>query len=287
MKGTAYLFQASLIIIWWILISVNDEFYQLFSYSTVSSESYFTLLVPDFLLLGILSLVRAYKLKRDLSLIILGAFSYAALFCISASISGKDGFIPTGTMVFGLSFNLYLCYPAIFFRNSINYSNSTNAIKTGIQVISFWALFLGAIPYLILYNSNASIELSDADLILTISVLLFILFSLLGLSSAYFMVLKGKGTPLPIDATNLLVKSGPYKFVRNPMAIAGVGQILSISIAFSSIHVAIYALIGGFAWHFVVRPFEEKDLLQKFGAEFEAYREATFCWFPVNFLTKN
>lgn len=76
MKGTAYLFQASLIIVWWISISINHEFYELFAYSKVTKVAYFALLVPDFLLLGILSLIRAYFVKRDFSLIILGAFAW-------------------------------------------------------------------------------------------------------------------------------------------------------------------------------------------------------------------
>lgn len=279
-SGTAYLFQASLISVWWVLISVCDEFYLLFSFSEISRESYFALLVPDLLLLGVLSLVRAYKESRGLSLIILGAFSYATLFCINASFLGSDGFLPTATMVFGLVFNVYLCYPKFFNRNSVTESLLKNSFKTLIQVLSFWTLFLGVIPYLILFVSKSQIDVIDQPLTLYTGLILFLAFTLLGLSSAFFMVRNGKGTPLPMDATNYLVTAGPYNYIRNPMAVAGVGQIIAISIVFSSVHVAIYSLIGGLAWHFVVRPIEETDLVQKFGSAYLEYKARTRCWIP-------
>ena len=280
MKGTAYLFQSSLIILWWVLISVNEEFYRLFSFSEITKQSYFALLAPDLLLLGILSLVRTYKTSRDLSLIILGAFAYATLFCINAALLGGDGIIPTITMMFGLAFNIYLCYPGFFARSSASKSFYINFFKTVIQILSFWTLFLGIIPYLILYVSTSEIGLSENSLVLISGFFLFLVFSLLGLSSAYSMVQKGNGTPLPIDATNSLVTSGPYAYLRNPMAVAGVGQLLAIALLFNSFHIAVFAIIGGLAWHFIVRPIEEDDLQEKFGSDYSEYKSKIKCWIP-------
>ena len=59
------------------------------------------------------------------------------------------------------------------------------------------------------------------------------------------MVRDGEGTPLPLDQTNRLVVSGPYYYVRNPMAIAGIGQGLSVALIFQSLPVGIYSLLGG------------------------------------------
>lgn len=104
---------------------------------------------------------------------------------------------------------------------------------------------------------------------------------MLGLTSAYFMVRDGAGTPLPLDQTNHLVVSGPYRYVRNPMAIAGIGQGLAISIAFQSIPILIYSVLGAIVWQMVVRPAEERDMAQRFGEPYEVYRRKVSCWIPT------
>ncbi|HCD53364.1 MAG TPA: hypothetical protein DEQ34_13015 [Balneolaceae bacterium] len=286
MKGTAYLFQAALIILWWVMISVNDHVYSVFSYTIINKQSYFALLVPDVLLLGILSLIRAYFKKEVLGYIILGAFSYATLFCINASFLGHDGLIPTTIMTFGLFFNLYLCFPKYFHRQSDSNSLLYNSIKTTIQILSFWLLFLVLIPYIILLNTQPLISLPSSTPLLIVSTALFLLFSLLGLLSAFEMVKKGNGTPLPVDSTNLLVISGPYSLVRNPMAVAGVGQLVSISLAFSSVPILLFAILGALSWHIIVRPIEEQDLYQKFGEDYLHYKRTVKCWIPTSLFEK-
>lgn len=90
----------------------------------------------------------------------------------------------------------------------------------------------------------------------------------------------GAGTPLPLDQTKQLVLSGPYRFVRNPMAVAGVGQGLAIACLFQSLPLAVYALLGAVVWHWVVRPFEEEDLAARFGRSYQDYRARVRCWIP-------
>ncbi|MEL7222174.1 MAG: isoprenylcysteine carboxylmethyltransferase family protein, partial [Bacteroidota bacterium] len=121
-------------------------------------------------------------------------------------------------------------------------------------------------------------EISSSTIIVAIT--LFVLFSMIGLYSAYIMVLFGQGTPLPLDQTQQLVTKGPYKYVRNPMAIAGVGQGIAVAILFCSIHVLVYTLIGAILWQLVVRPLEEKDMLKRFGNDYLAYKRRVRCWIP-------
>jgi protein-S-isoprenylcysteine O-methyltransferase Ste14 len=91
----------------------------------------------------------------------------------------------------------------------------------------------------------------------------------------------GRGTPLPLDAASKLVVVGTYRFVRNPMAISGVGQGLAVALFLGSPLVLIYALMGAFIWQFIFRPLEEADLQQRFGADYENYRRAIRCWIPA------
>ena len=94
------------------------------------------------------------------------------------------------------------------------------------------------------------------------------------------MVRDGGGTPLPLDQTRELVVSGQYRFVRNAMAIAGIGQGLAMATMFQSISVLVYSLLAATIWHFVVRPIEERDMVQRFGASYLDYQESVACWIP-------
>ena len=94
------------------------------------------------------------------------------------------------------------------------------------------------------------------------------------------MAVAGRGTPLPVAMPSRLVIAGPYRFVRNPMAMAGIVQGIAIGILLSSWVVIAYAVIGSVIWNLAVRPHEEADLDQRFGADFRRYRDAVRCWIP-------
>ncbi|HEY0073519.1 MAG TPA: isoprenylcysteine carboxylmethyltransferase family protein [Abditibacteriaceae bacterium] len=98
--------------------------------------------------------------------------------------------------------------------------------------------------------------------------------------SAYFLILQGQGTPLPADAPRHLVIAGPYRFVRNPMAMGSLAQGLAIGIGLGSPLVLIYGFIGILAWNYIARPWEEFDLARRFGAPYEDYRDSVRCWIP-------
>jgi protein-S-isoprenylcysteine O-methyltransferase Ste14 len=160
-------------------------------------------------------------------------------------------------------------------------SNNTywNVSKTMLQTSVFWLLFLYALPKLILrleyhFSIHSFQQLSIAGY------LLFSLFSVLGLYSGYTMSRIGRGTPLPLDCPKDLVISGPYHWVRNPMALAGIGQGIAVGLILGSHFVVLYALVGAVLWHVFVRPMEEKDLESRFGDSYRKYKEKVRCWIP-------
>jgi protein-S-isoprenylcysteine O-methyltransferase Ste14 len=73
---------------------------------------------------------------------------------------------------------------------------------------------------------------------------------------------------------------GIYSFVRNPMAISGIGQGLAVGLFLGSPLVLLYALMGGAIWQMIFRPLEEDDLLKNFGADYEEYQKNVRCWIP-------
>ncbi len=167
---------------------------------------------------------------------------FATLYCINATILTSGGFLSTTVMILGLCYNLFLISEEQVFRKSTTNNLIVNAIKTIFQIICIWLITLFVFPVLIINSFGVTSIISNNTKLIAIS--LFAFFSIIGLYSAYVMVRIGEGTPLPLDQTQNLVTKGPYKYVRNPMAIAGIGQGISISIFFWSIHILIYAVIG-------------------------------------------
>jgi len=114
----------------------------------------------------------------------------------------------------------------------------------------------------------------------TVGVTLVAVGSGFGLASAWCMATRGEGTPLPMDAASRLVIAGPYRWVRNPMALCGVAQEAGIAVAVGSPAVAAMALAGGLLWQFVIRPPEEAFLAARFGDEYDRYRREVPLWVP-------
>ena len=85
-------------------------------------------------------------------------------------------------------------------------------------------------------------------------------------------VFSGKGTPIPFTPTKELIVTGLYRFVRNPLYIAGVFVLAGEALLFQSIGIFFYCLLmfGGFNFHVLM---EETLLAEKFGASFEQYRK--------------
>jgi len=279
LKGTAYLLQAALIMLWWIGLSIDQDFYRAFQFPGISSDAFNSFFAPDILVITLLSIIRAYKNIRALEFVILGGFSFGTLYCINASILTQGGYLATALMILGLCYNLFLVFQETAFRESQSSSFVHNGLKTFLQIICVWFITLAFIPWLILQAFEQSPS-PQTEVYLTVGVLFLVSFSILGLSSAYTMVKNGNGTPLPIDQTNQLVLTGPYRYVRNPMAIAGLGQGIAVSIIFASIPILVYTMLGAFFWQFVVRPIEEKNLQKRFGKAYEEYKQKTGCWLP-------
>lgn len=165
------------------------------------------------------------------------------------------------------------------------------ALRTALQAAIFWGLFLFLIPALLAHLENR-IALAHTFPIPRLSIgpspwphivgaLVFALGSSLGVASAWVMVRFGLGTPLPIEAARRLVIAGPYRIVRNPMAVAGLTQGLGVAIWLESWTVVAYVLMGGLMWDAIVRPVEEADLHARFGDDYNRYRQRVRCWLPI------
>lgn len=279
MKETAYLLQSGLILAWWVGLVLSPEFFGAFQFDGIPPVAFWSFCVPDLALIAGLSLLRGYLDRDWIGYVILGAFGYGALYCCNATFLTGSGALGTSLMVCGLGYNLFLCFGGTVFRPSASTGFLMNGAKTLVQVICIWLVTLVVVPWILLDAFGGLTDAVAAESRIS-GICLFVLFSLLGIGSAFFMVRDGQGTPLPLDQTNRLVVSGPYRFVRNPMAIAGVGQGVAIAVGCQSIPILVYSLLGGIVWQMVVRPVEERDLERRFGEDYCRYRERVRCWIP-------
>lgn len=171
-----------------------------------------------------------------------------------------------------------------FYKPAKSRSLAWNLIKTLVQTVVFWLTFLFVLPVGITWF-EVQVDITGFQPWVILGWLLFIAFSSLGLTSGLTMSLIGRGTPLPLDCPQKLVVRGPYRWVRNPMAVAGIGQGISVGLIMGSISVIAYSLAGGFIWHYFVRPSEEADLEHRFGDAFSEYKRSTWCWIPKRVFT--
>jgi protein-S-isoprenylcysteine O-methyltransferase Ste14 len=279
MKETAYLLQAALINVWWVMLAISPRFFDAFQFDGIPAVSFWAFFAPDVVLIASLSAMRAYYRTSTIEYLILGAFAYATLYCFNASVLTWSGFLSTGVMTIGLLYNVFLCFNSSLFRSSSS-GLAWNSVKTFVQIVCIWMLALVVIPYVLLDAFNSEVA-PIVGLRTILGCGMFFCSSLLGLTSAYFIVHDGDGTPLPLDQTNQLVVSGPYRYVRNPMAIAGIGQGIAIAIVFVSVPILVYSFLGALVWHLVVRPFEERDMVERFGDSYADYRRNVSCWIPT------
>lgn len=167
-------------------------------------------------------------------------------------------------------------------------STAVNAASTVIQSIVVWGLALVVGPIVLLAIEKAlgitSLRFPPEHLA---GMLVFLVSATVNTSAAVAFVRHGKGTPLPMSSPRSLVIAGPYRFVRNPMALGGIGQGIGVGLFLGSWSVLVYALLGAVVWHVAVRPSEERDLDGRFGQEYAAYRSGVRLWVPRSAAYKN
>ena len=160
-------------------------------------------------------------------------------------------------------------------------STAVNAVSTVIQSILVWGLALVILPMCLLaLEQSLGVTSLRFQPQRVAGFVMFIISAAVNTSAAFAFVRVGKGTPLPTSCPRSLVIAGPYRHVRNPMALGGIGQGLSVGVFLGSWSVLVYSLLGAVFWHVAVRPSEERDLATRFGSDYALYRQRVRLWLP-------
>ncbi len=104
-------------------------------------------------------------------------------------------------------------------------------------------------------------------------------FALVGWSVRVQYVL-GQGTPVPKVATQRLVTQGPYAYSRNPMTLGGLLMYLGIGTWIGSGVVILLTMIVFSALLTYIYFHETRELAERFGEEFLAYKKRTPLLWP-------
>jgi protein-S-isoprenylcysteine O-methyltransferase Ste14 len=171
--------------------------------------------------------------------------------------------------------------PKRFFRLAQSPDPTHNVIMTGVQIVVVWGFALVAVPTVLVRIEDAvGIRRWRWPGRTRVGTGVLAVSSAVGLSAAWVMATLGQGTPVPMAAARKLVVAGPYRYVRNPMAVSAVGQILGVAFLRGSPLVSGLAIGSGVMWNSVMRPSEEDFLVNRFGEEYRRYQRSVRCWIP-------
>ena len=145
----------------------------------------------------------------------------------------------------------------------------------------FWTIIpatvFGYIPYLIVtrWRPTAVTRLGVAQVLglIPMAVGAAILFH-----SIFLFAAVGRGTLSPLDPPKQFVVRGLYRYVRNPMYVAGIVILLGEALFFQSLAILKYA----FGWfvliHLVIILIEEPTLRAQFGEPYDRYCRKVGRW---------
>jgi protein-S-isoprenylcysteine O-methyltransferase Ste14 len=100
------------------------------------------------------------------------------------------------------------------------------------------------------------------------------------LESAARFVRVGKGTLVPTNATQHLVVSGLYRYVRNPMYVGVATCLAAESFLFRSSALFVELVSALIAVHLFVCLYEEPTLARRYGQEFAEFKRNVPRWLP-------
>jgi len=85
----------------------------------------------------------------------------------------------------------------------------------------------------------------------------------------------GKGTPIPLMATQKLIVKGPYAYCRNPMTLGTNLFYLGVAIWLGSLSAIWLSLVYPVGILIYIKSIEEKELETRFGSEYLEYKKKT------------
>jgi protein-S-isoprenylcysteine O-methyltransferase Ste14 len=145
--------------------------------------------------------------------------------------------------------------------------------STGFVLLWGW-LAVSALPY------DAVLGVGLPAVLRPTGIAVAALGALLCLACIVTFIVRGRGTPFPLDPPVVFVPTGPYRYVRNPMDIGGALVLAGYGLFQRSASVLLLALGFLLVMHLFVLLLEEPGLEQRIGDSYAAYKQAVNRWLP-------
>ena len=133
------------------------------------------------------------------------------------------------------------------------------ALKSIFFLVFVPGLFIGYVPFAFLFVGPQI----DLGFLSYLVLPLWLIGAIMILWCFLDFLVKGKGTPAPIDPPKELVVSGLYKIVRNPMYVGVLLMLIGHFLCFWYLSLLIYAVFFFIAFHLFVINYEEPNLKEK------------------------
>jgi len=159
--------------------------------------------------------------------------------------------------------------------------NENLALRATLLAVGYGCLAFAVLPSLIIHSLGGSWSLGTRPpWLLAACAPCFVLCMVMGLSAVQFFVIEGQGTPIPLDPTQRLVRTGLFAYVTNPMQLCTALAWIVMGVALGNFWVASASIM---AWVFVqgmVRWHHRNDLLIRFPEGWPEYRAHVPEWLP-------
>jgi protein-S-isoprenylcysteine O-methyltransferase Ste14 len=93
--------------------------------------------------------------------------------------------------------------------------------------------------------------------------------------SIYVQFTFGRGTPIPVMATQRMIVRPPYHRTRNPMALGTIVAYAGLALLLQSLGALLVVAVASLLLLVYIKVGEEQEMVARFGAEYLAYRRRT------------
>ena len=109
----------------------------------------------------------------------------------------------------------------------------------------------------------------------------FTIAAALNLWSRLTLAVRGEGMAVLFTPPARLVVTGPFAWLRNPIAATTIAQGIGVALYTGSALLVSYLALLALGWHLLIRPGSEHELQRRFGRDYEFYRRSVRCWLPM------
>jgi len=193
-----------------------------------------------------------------------------------------DPFVIAGNNWFlGISLVFIIVHiPALYLARWTAY-NECLPQRAGLLAFGYGFLAFVVLPTMIMQAMGGEWALLDKPAWqYIITTLCLIPCMVIGLNGVHMFVVHGEGTPIPLDNTQHLVKSGIYAYIINPMQLCSALSWVIIGIFLKNIYVAMASIMAVVFVLGMVRWHHRHDLEVRFPEGWLEYKTNVPEWFP-------